>query len=91
MSIVIAAVPYIDTVEPIMAPGLLKAVLKEKNIESTAIDLNIEIIKFIGNNQNKQKILDFFFSQIVHDEVIDDLISCINYCKCHCLFFNYLF
>ena len=81
MTIIVAAVPYIDTVEPIMAPGLLKAVLKEKNIESTAIDLNIEIIKFISGSQNKQKILDFFFSQIVHDEVIDDLISCINYCS----------
>ena len=61
MLIVIAAVPYIDTNEPIMAPGLLKAVLKEKGIESTAIDLNIEIIQFIDKNQNKQKILDFFF------------------------------
>lgn len=81
MSIIIAAVPYIDTVEPIMAPGLLKAILKEKNIESTAIDLNIEIIKFISDNPNKQKILDFFFSQIVHDQVIDDLISCIEYCS----------
>ena len=56
MTIIVAAVPYIDTVEPIMAPGLLKAVLKEKNIESTAIDLNIEIIKFISGSQNKQKI-----------------------------------
>lgn len=81
MSIVIAAVPYIDTMEPIMAPGLLKGVLKEKGIESTAIDLNIEIIQFIDKNQNKQKILDFFFSQIIHQEVVTDIINCINYCS----------
>ena len=47
MDVVIVAVPYVDTIEPIMAPGLLKAVLAEKNIDSTAIDLNIDIVNYV--------------------------------------------
>ena len=78
--IVIASVPYVDTTEPIMAPGLLKGVLSAHGIESTAIDLNIEIVNQIENHPHKQKILDFFFSQIIHPEVIDDIVEIINYC-----------
>ena len=81
MSIVIAAVPFIDTTEPIMAPGLLKAVLQQKNIKSIELDLNIEIIDQINKNPNKQKLLDFFFSQIIHQEIIDDIENYICYCR----------
>ena len=80
MSIVIAAVPYVDTTEPIMAPALLKATLTAHEIDSITIDLNIEIVNRINNHPNKQKILDFFFSQIIHPEVIDEIIEIIDYC-----------
>ena len=78
--IVIASIPYVDTVEPIMAPALLKGVLSENKIDSIAIDLNIEIVNQLVGHPNKQKILDFFFSQTIHPEVIDDIVEIINYC-----------
>lgn len=80
MTIVIAAVPYIDTLEPVMAPALLKACLNQQDIDSVAIDLNIHVVNFVNNHPNKQKLLDFFFSQIIHPEVIDDIYYLIDYC-----------
>lgn len=81
MNIVIAAVPYVDTTEPIMAPAVLKASLKEFRNDAVAIDLNIDIVNMIHNHARKQQILDFFFSQIVHNEVIDDISSIIRHCS----------
>ena len=40
---IIVAVPYVDTNAPIMAPSLLKSVLKTYGIKSTALDLNIKV------------------------------------------------
>lgn len=79
--VVICAVPYVVTVDPIMAPAVLKANLKQANIESVAIDINIEIVNMISGHAQKEKILDFFFSQIIHPEVIDDIVKIIDYCS----------
>lgn len=80
MTIVIASVPYVDTVEPIMAPALLKGILKSHGIESTAIDLNVEIVNLMSNHPNRRKILDFFFSQHIHSDCVDDIVSMIDHC-----------
>jgi hypothetical protein len=77
--ILLCAVPYVDTIEPIMAPALLKSVLAQHSIESTALDLNISIVNSIEKNPNKQKILEFFFDQNVHDECIDDIVDLIDH------------
>ena len=79
--IVIAAVPYVDTVEPIMAPALLKAVLHSQNINSVAVDLNIDVVNYIADHLESQKLLDFFYSQIIYPEVIEDINYLINYCS----------
>lgn len=78
--VVICSVPYVDTVEPIMAPAVLKSALASAGIESVAIDLNIEIVNMIADHPHKQKILDFFFSQLIYPEVIDDITNIIDYC-----------
>ncbi len=80
MTIVIASVPYVDTNEPLMAPGLLKSVLINHQIDSIAIDLNIEIVNQLANHPNKQKILDFFFSHTINHDVVDDIVSLVDYC-----------
>lgn len=79
--VVICSVPYVDTVEPIMAPALLKSVLAQHKINATAIDLNIDIVNQLNHHPKKQKILDFFFSQRIHNDCIDDINRIINYCK----------
>ena len=76
----IASVPYVDTAESVMAPGLLKGVLASQGIVSVAIDLNIEVVKLVNAHPRKQKILDFFFSQDIHPEAIDDIIQLLDYC-----------
>lgn len=81
MNIVIAAVPYLDNDEPIMAPGFLKGVLAQHGIASTALDLNIEIVNKLADHPDRQKILDFFFSQDIHPEVVDDIVDLIEYCS----------
>lgn len=63
-----------------MAPALLKAVLTRNGISATALDLNIEVISQISNSNQNKKILDFFFSQIIHPEAIPEIISTIDYC-----------
>ena len=78
---IIVAVPYVDTNEPIMAPSLLKSVLKTYGIKSTALDLNIKVVHRLSNHPKKQKLLDFFFSQLIHDDCIDDLNDLILYCR----------
>jgi hypothetical protein len=81
MQVVIAAIPFIDTTQPIMAPALLKSILKQQAIDSVALDLNIEVVNKISSHPEKQKILDFFFSQIVHPEVVNDVNEIISYCS----------
>jgi hypothetical protein len=78
--VVVCAVPFIDSTDPIMAPAVLKSCLTTAGIDSVAIDLNIKIVNAIVEHPNKKKILDFFFSQIIHKEVVDDLTEIIDYC-----------
>lgn len=77
--ILLCAVPYVETEEPIMAPALLKSVLANEGFDATAIDLNIEIINQIKDHPKKQNILDFFFSQLIHEDVIPDIRKLIRY------------
>ena len=78
--LIICAVPYVDTVDPIMAPAVLKSALDRAGIKSTALDLNIDIVNLVAKHPHKQKLLDFFFSQHIHPEVVDDISNIIDYC-----------
>ena len=57
--VVVAALPYIETQEPMMAPALLKGVVKKTNLDCCTFDFNIEIIleikKKFFNIENKIK------------------------------------
>jgi radical SAM superfamily enzyme YgiQ (UPF0313 family) len=80
MTIVIAAVPYINSDQPVMAPALLKGIAQQHGFESIAIDLNIEVYNLIKDRPNKNKIIEFFDSESVDGEVIDELDEIISYC-----------
>lgn len=47
--VVIAALPYVETPEPLMAPALLKGIVNKTNLSSVALDLNVEVQHFIQN------------------------------------------
>jgi len=80
MDILICAVPYVETTEAIMAPGLLKAVCEREGFTAKALDLNIEVVNWAEKKENKKKIFDFFFSQEYDTDTVDDIHKVINYC-----------
>ena len=45
--VVIAALPYVETPEPLMAPALLKGIVNKTNLSSVALDFNAEVQHFI--------------------------------------------
>jgi hypothetical protein len=78
MTIVICSIPYTETDAPLLAPALLKACVTRAGFSATAIDLNFEILNRIRLDPNRFKIIDFFQTQRINDEVeqtIGDLIE----------------
>ena len=86
--VVIAGVPFVDTRRPLMAPASLKAVLKQNGFSAMCIDLNAEIYAKINNHPHRQKFLDFFYSQVIHDEVVEDISRMVYYCADKILSFS---
>jgi tRNA A37 methylthiotransferase MiaB len=48
--VVIAALPYIETQEPMMAPALLKGVVNKTNLTTYTFDFNAEVIGYINKH-----------------------------------------
>lgn len=86
-TIVIAAVPYVNTPRPLVAPAVLKASLVRHGFDCTALDLNAEIENKISTHLFKDKFVNFFKNQQVDDAIVDDLTLMINHCAeeilCH--------
>ena len=47
MKLLITSVPWTDTTSPTMAPALLKAECVKKGIDTSAIDLNQEVLHYV--------------------------------------------
>ncbi len=75
----ITTVPFIDDNTPLAAPAVLKSVLAKNNIHCVGLDLNIEIYNKIQNHPNRKLFLDFFYYQIVKEEIVDDLIRMLDF------------
>jgi hypothetical protein len=78
--IVIAAVPFVDTHRSLAGPATLKAALAEHGIDCRALDLNAEVVAKLNGHWDRQKFLDFFYRQTIHDEVVDEVARIVNYC-----------
>ena len=48
MKLTIASIPWSDTESPLLAPALLKSMCMSKGINTTAIDLNQEVLNFVN-------------------------------------------
>lgn len=79
MKVVITTIPFIDENSPLSAPAVLKAALQQHNISCTALDLNIEVYNKLKNHPNRQKFIDFFWKQIIHEEIVDELSSMLRF------------
>jgi radical SAM superfamily enzyme YgiQ (UPF0313 family) len=78
--IVVVGVPLVETSRLLMAPAALKSVLTQNGFRNACFDLNAEIYFKINRHPDRQKFLDFFYRQIIHDEVAVELARIINYC-----------
>ena len=86
--IVIAATPLVMTPRALAGPAVLKASLTQHGFDSVAIDLNVDVFTKINNHPHQDKFIDFFFRQIIHNEVISDLASMIQHCVDRILKYN---
>lgn len=77
--IVVATVPFVDDDSPLAAPAVLKAALQASGIECVGLDLNIDIYNKIEHDPRRHKFLDFFYKQIIHQDIVDDLLSMLDY------------
>lgn len=78
--VVIASIPFVDSIEPIMAPALLTAILKKHEINSVGLDLNIHVVNTLRTHRKAELIKDFLLNQEIHSEVIDDICKIIDDC-----------
>lgn len=78
--VVIAAVPYVETLRPLAAPAVLKAALIKHNIDAIGIDLNAEIVNQVNNHPQKDSFIEFFYRRKNKFDVTSELSSMINYC-----------
>ena len=77
--ILFCSAPGTFTFRPILAPAILNACAKSAGFNSTAIDLNIEIVNRMWANPNRKHIENFFNLQIIDDTVIQDIGDLIDY------------
>lgn len=88
IDILFTSVPYTETSEPTMAPGLLKAVAVKHGFTSQAIDLNIELMSAIENSSNTMNVIDFFVHNNLHSDSYHDIIKLIDISANRLLSFN---
>jgi len=77
--VVITTVPFIDEDTPLGAPAVLKASLQANGIDCVGLDLNIEIYNKIQHYPNRNLFLDFFYRQIINEEIIDELTRMLDF------------
>jgi radical SAM superfamily enzyme YgiQ (UPF0313 family) len=77
--IVIAAMPLIETNRALAAPAVLKSVLAQHGIDSVALDLNVDIFLKFKTSTHQSYLKDFFYNQIIRDEIIDEVNSMLHY------------
>jgi len=77
--VVITTVPFIDEDTPIGAPAVLKASLQANGIECVGLDLNIDIYNKIQHYPNRNLFLDFFYEQIIHEEIIEEITKMLDF------------
>jgi hypothetical protein len=86
--VVIAAVPFIDSHRAMAAPAVLKASLNQHSIESVALDLNADIVTKLHRHPDRDRFLDFFYRQTVHQDLVDEIARMIDHCADQILYHN---
>lgn len=77
--IVIAALPYVETVRALAAPAVLKAALLKSGIESVTLDLNHEIYTMVKANQHYDLLRQAFLYNNFSEIIISDFARLLKY------------
>lgn len=59
MNFVFCAIPFIETLEPIMAPAVLKAVVEKEGHKAATLDINQHFNIMLAQYEHRQDIIDF--------------------------------
>lgn len=78
--IVIAAMPLIETNRALAGPAVLKSSLAQHGIDSVTLDLNADIFLKFKSSVHQSYLKDFFYKQIIHDEIIHEVNLMLRYC-----------
>ncbi|WP_353480121.1 radical SAM protein [Haliscomenobacter sp.] len=79
--VVIASMPLVDSMHaPMAAPAVLKASLNKAGIQSTAMDLNIEVLVKLKSHPEYNNLKKFFDSQMAEDWVVQEISKILFYC-----------
>ena len=78
--IVIAAMPLIETNRALAGPAVLKSALAQHGIDSVALDFNADILLKFKISVHQSYLKDFFYNQIIHDEIVDEVNLMLHYC-----------
>jgi radical SAM superfamily enzyme YgiQ (UPF0313 family) len=79
LDVLFCSVPYIDTTEPTMAPGVLKSVALRAGFTAKGIDLNIDICNQVESSPNKKLLQEFFMGEPVTEIIIEEVLQMIHY------------
>jgi len=86
--VVIVSIPFVDENVPLAAPAVLKSALQSNGIDCVGLDLNIEIYNKIQHRQDRYLFLDFFYRQIIHEEIVDELVRMLDFYATEILCYN---
>lgn len=86
--VVIVSVPWTDTQSPIMAPAVLKSILKSHGIDSVAFDLNAEFRNLITDDPLYNDILKFVLTEQVTTKSKHKIIELLDWMSDKILEYN---
>ena len=76
--VLIIALPFVETVHAVAAPAALKPCVEKAGFSCLAVDANITALKQIQNNPNAGKLLDFYYSGKIHQDIEQELYDYFN-------------
>lgn len=79
-NILFCSLPWIDMAWPIMAPAVLKSCVEKAGYSAKTLDLAVLVFTQIKDHPNREKIIEFFQTQFLHDEVSDDIAVLVEQC-----------
>ena len=80
MDILLCSVPWVDSGMPVLAPAVLKSAVTQAGFQAQTLDLSISVYNQVMNHTNRNNIVEFFTTQYLHDDAVEDIAQIIEQC-----------